>query len=136
MEKEIDFLKMKVDNGADFVLTQLFFDNKDFFNFRDRAIKAGIKIPLVPGIFPILNFNAIRKISSLCGAKIPEILYSKLEKNINVPDEIEKIGIEYSINQIAELIKNGVPGIHFYTMNKSIQIKEIFNSIKDEIVRI
>jgi methylenetetrahydrofolate reductase (NADPH) len=136
IEKEIDFLKMKVDNGADFVITQLFFNNNDFFKFRDRALKAGIKIPIVPGIFPILNFNAIQKITSLCGAKIPENLFEKLEKVKNNNQEIEKIGIEYAIIQINELINNGIQGIHFYTMNKSIQIKEIYNAIKSKIIRL
>ena len=83
-----------------------------------------------------MNFNAIQKITSLCGAKIPSNLGEQLEKNRNNPAEIEKIGIEYAKRQIEHLVIEKVPGIHFYSMNKSIQIKEIYDSIKDKIDRI
>jgi len=129
LEDDINYLKLKVDSGADLIITQLFFDNNDFYRFRDLAVKKGINVPIVPGIFPILNYNAITKITSLCGAKIPFKLNEKLDANKDFKDEIEKIGIEYAVNQINDLLKNNLPGIHFYTMNKSLQIKEIFNQL-------
>jgi len=90
----------------------------------------------VPGIFPILNFNAIKKITSLCGAKIPIDLLKKLEQYQDNEEEIQKIGIDYAINQIGELIENGVYGIHFYSMNRSKATILIYNVIKDKIKRI
>jgi methylenetetrahydrofolate reductase (NADPH) len=136
LKREMDYLKMKVDNGADFIISQLFFNNEDFLNFRDQAIKKGINKPIIPGIFPILNYNAIKKITSLCGAKIPKYLSDNLECKKDNPSEIEKIGIEHAISQSEELIKHDIAGIHFYTMNKSSQIKEIYNSIAKKIIRI
>jgi methylenetetrahydrofolate reductase (NADPH) len=135
-DKNIEYLKMKTDKGVDFIVTQLFLENNDFYRFRDLSVKKGIKIPIVPGIFPILNFNAIQKITSLCGSKIPADIFDLLEKNKENPSEIEKIGIDHAKKQAMDLICNDIPGIHFYTMNKSSQIKEIYNSIKDNISRI
>jgi methylenetetrahydrofolate reductase (NADPH) len=128
-EENIEYLKLKVDRGADLIISQLFFNNEDFYRFRDEAVKKGINIPIIPGIFPILNFNAIKKIASLCGAKIPHDLLNKLENSKDSAVETEKIGIEYATKQTADLIKNGVKGIHFYSMNKSRQIKLIFDNI-------
>lgn len=129
LDQDIEHLKLKVDSGADFIITQLFFDNNDYYRFVDKALKKGIDKPIIPGIFPILNFNAIKKITSLCGAKIPKLLYEKLEKSMDDSLETEKIGIEYAINQVQDLIKNGVKGMHFYTMNRSKQIKEIVSGV-------
>lgn len=136
LEEDIKNLKRKVDNGADFIICQLYYDNKDFFRFLDLTQKEGINVPIIPGIFPILNFNTIKKITSLCGAKIPSILLEKLEKYQDNPEEVEKIGIDYSINQILELLENGVAGIHFYSMNKSKATITIYNTIKEKIERI
>lgn len=130
LDEDINFLKNKVDNGADLIITQLFFDNNAYYKFRDKAVKKGIKIPIIPGIIPILNFKAIQKIISLSNATIPQDLYKKLEKVQDSQEETEKIGINYAIQQIDDLLKNEVKGIHFYTMNKSSQIKEIFNALK------
>lgn len=129
LEEDVNYLKLKIDSGADFVITQLFYDNTDFYKFLDLARKKGINKPIIPGIFPIFNFNTIKKITSLCKAKIPSNLYSKLEKNQDNIEETEKIGIEYAINQAQELINNGVNGLHFYTMNKSRQIKIIISQL-------
>ncbi|HOJ63956.1 MAG TPA: methylenetetrahydrofolate reductase [NAD(P)H] [Spirochaetota bacterium] len=136
LEEDIKNLKRKVDSGADFIVSQLYYDNNDFFKFLDLTRKAGINVPIIPGIFPILNFNTIKKITSLCGAKIPKNLLEKLEKYQDNSEETEKIGIEYAINQTLELIENKIEGIHFYSMNKSKATITIYNSIKDKIKRI
>ena len=135
LKEDIKNLKKKIDNGGDFILTQLYFDNKDFLEFRDLAHKNGINVPIIPRIFPILNYKAIKKISVLCGAKIPQDLLDRLDKNQENADAIENIGIEYAIKQSIELLKYDIPGIHFYTMNKSKQIKQIYNEIKNQIMR-
>ncbi len=136
LQEDIKNLKRKVDSGADFVVSQLYYDNRDFFKFLELTQKEGINVPIIPGIFPILNFNAIKKITSLCGAKIPDNLLQKLEKFQDNSEEIEKIGIDYAIGQTLELIENGVYGIHFYSMNKSKATIMIYNAIREKIERI
>ena len=110
--------------------------NEDYYKFRDLSIKKGITIPIIPGIFPILNYKAIQKITSLCGAKIPANLSASLEKYQDSAEDIEKVGIEYAINQTNELLSNNIDGIHFYSMNKSNEIIEIYNNVVNNIKRI
>ncbi|OHD05366.1 MAG: methylenetetrahydrofolate reductase [NAD(P)H] [Spirochaetes bacterium GWD1_27_9] len=136
LDKDISYLKMKVEAGADVIITQLFFNNDDFYKFRDIAVKKGINIPIIPGIFPILNYKSVQRITSLCGAKIPSNLVSILEKNQDNIEEIEKIGIEYAIKQLDDLLNTDIEGVHFYSMNKSKEIKEIYNGVKNKIKRI
>ena len=124
-EVDLTNLKRKVAAGADFIITQLFYNNEDFYRFRDRAIKTGIRVPIIPGIFPILNYKQIRKIASLCGAKIPSKLNQKIYRSKEKPEETEKHGIEYATIQIEDLIKNDVQGLHIYSMNKSHPAKQI-----------
>jgi methylenetetrahydrofolate reductase (NADPH) len=113
-------LKAKVYAGADFILTQLFFDNADFFEFRDyMAGKLGVRVPIVPGVIAILNPAQILKFTQLCGAKIPPGLRSKLEALGNDEAAAVEFGIQYATRQCEELLKAGVPGLHFYTLNKS-----------------
>ena len=125
LEADLINLKRKVDAGADFIITQLFFNNEDFYRFRDKTIKIGISVPIIPGIFPILNYKQVYRITSLCGAKLP----SKLEQRIyglqEKPDEIEKYGIEYATIQAEDLIKNDADGLHIYSMNKSYPARQI-----------
>lgn len=116
---DLDNLKRKVDAGADIVITQLFFDNRDYFDFVDRARKAGISIPIVPGILPILNWKQVEKIAGMIGAKIPEELKKKLIAQQENPEASRAIGIEHATFQCRELKNAGVPGIHFYTLNKA-----------------
>ena len=134
----VDYLKKKVDSGASFAISQLFFDNRYFFEYMDIVKKNNINIPIIPGIFPILNFNSIYRIKTLSGNKIPEKLYEKLERYQNDNDAIKKIGIEYTSKQTLELLESGIgiEGIHFYTMNKSNEINEIYNNIRDKIARV
>ena len=119
--KHVDwgYLKNKIDAGADYVLTQLFFDNADFYEFREHLRKNGVKIPLVPGIVPILNANQIKRFTAMCGAHIPAALTAKLDTLADDEAAATEFGIEYATEQCRDLLKNGVPGIHFYTLNKS-----------------
>lgn len=130
---DIDNLKKKVDGGADLVILQLFFDNSDFRKFRELTAQKNINVPIVPGIFPILNFSAITKISELCGARIPSDLYERLERCKDDSAEVEKIGIDFAIKQLDELLDDGIEGVHFYTMNKSRQIKDIYRALESKI---
>jgi methylenetetrahydrofolate reductase (NADPH) len=123
-------LKEKVDAGADFVLTQLFFDNADYFEFRDFvAGKLGVGVPLVPGIVPILNAQGIIKFTQTCGAKIPLPLRAKLD-TLGADDEAAaEFGIEFATRQCRELLRAGVPGLHFYTLNKSRSTVQVLNNL-------
>jgi methylenetetrahydrofolate reductase (NADPH) len=113
-------LKEKTDAGADFILTQLFFDNADYFEFRDYvAGKLGVCVPLVPGVIPILSASQITKFTQLCGAKIPPPLRSKLDQLAGNDEAAAEFGIEYAAKQCEELLRAGAPGLHFYTLNKS-----------------
>lgn len=114
-----EHLKAKVDAGADFVLTQLFFDNADFFEFRDHvAGKLGVRVPIVPGVISILNAAQIIKFTALCGSKIPPALRVKLDALGTDEAAATEFGIEYATRQCEELLRAGVPGLHFYTLNK------------------
>jgi len=123
-------LKEKVDAGAEFVLTQLFFDNADFFEFRDYvAGKLGVRVPLVPGIIPILNAAQITKFTQLCSAKIPPPLRATLDRLGNNDEAAVEFGIEYATNQCRELLRAGVPGLHFYTLNKSRSTVQVLKNL-------
>lgn len=130
IDQDIKYLKYKVDHGVDFVVTQLFFDNNYYFDFVDRARKAGVSVPIIPGIMPITNFKQIKKFTQMCGSKIPLDLVQKLEPHQeNLPKTYE-IGVEFAINQCRQLLEKGAPGLHFYTLNKSRATVDIFSSIK------
>ncbi len=120
--KQVDwnYLKGKIDAGADYVLTQLFFDNGDFFEFRDHLTKKlGVNVPLVPGIIPILSATQIKKFTAMCGARIPARLAARLDEIGTDDNAAVEFGIEYATEQCRELLKAGAPGIHFYTLNKA-----------------
>ena len=113
-----EFLAQKVRNGADFIVTQLFFDNEDFYEFRDYlTTKLGVNVPIIPGVLPVLSAKQTLKFVELCGAKLPPAFVSKLA---SLPDDeaVIEYGIEYATRQCEALLKSGVPGIHFYTLNK------------------
>jgi len=130
MEQDLKNLKFKVDKGVNFLVTQLFFDNNYYFDFVDRARKAGIEIPIIPGIMPITNFKQIKRFTDMCGANIPQELVCKLEPYQDNLSKTYDIGVEFSINQCRELLARGVPGLHFYTLNKSRATVDIYSSIK------
>ncbi len=133
LERDIYYFKKKVEAGADFAITQMFFDNRYFYNFMELVQKENINIPIIPGIMPITNFKQIRKFALMCGATIPETLVKKLEKYENNKEELAKVGIEFAIEQCIDLLKNGVKGLHFYTLNKSKATLEIYKAIKEYI---
>jgi len=113
-------LKAKVDEGADFVLTQLFFDNADFLEFRDHLTKKlGVKVPICPGVLPILSAAQIKRFTTMCGAKMPAALVERLNQMADDDEAATEYGIEYATRQCEELLREGVPGIHFYTLNKA-----------------
>jgi methylenetetrahydrofolate reductase (NADPH) len=124
-------LKEKVDAGADFILTQLFFDNADFFEFRDYLTgKLGVNVPLVPGIVSILSTAQITKFTQLCGAKIPPSLRQKLDSLGDNDEAAVEFGIEYATQQCKDLLRSGVPGLHFYTLNKSYSTVQILKNLE------
>jgi methylenetetrahydrofolate reductase (NADPH) len=115
-----EHLREKIEAGADFVLTQLFFDNADFFEFREHLVgRLGVRVPLVPGIIPILSAAQIQKFTQLCGAKIPPALARKLEQYAQDDAACAEFGIEYATRQCEALLRAGVPGLHFYTLNRA-----------------
>ena len=117
--RDLEHLKRKVDNGGCFVITQLFFDNDDFYRFRDTARAAGIRVPIVAGIMPILNVAQIKRFVSMCGAKIPNPLLLKLESLEQDAEAVYAAGVDYATNQCQDLLNNDVDGLHFYTLNRS-----------------
>ena len=128
--RDLEHLQRKVDNGGNFVVTQLFFDNADFYAFRDAARAMGIKVPIIAGIMPITNVAQIKRFVSMCGAKIPHPLLTKLESLESDAEAVHNAGVEYAIKQCQDLLKNQVEGLHFYTLNKSkatVQIVKALN---------
>jgi len=128
-DDDLKNLKLKVDAGADFIVTQLFFHNDDFYRFRDRAMAMKIRVPIIPGIFPILNYKQILRITELCGAKIPPALGERLCWLKDKPGEVEKYGIEYAQQQAWDLIRNEVCGLHICTMNQSRAARKIVREL-------
>lgn len=128
-EADIENLKRKVDEGGDFVITQLFFNNDEYFRFVDRAARAGIHCRIIPGIMPITNFGQIKKFSEMCGAVIPPRLVEALTEVESDPTEVALIGLEHAMIQCRELIAGGAPGLHFYTLNKSAATRIIFENL-------
>ena len=111
-------LKRKVDAGADIVVTQLFYNNEDYYKFVDRCVAIGIDIPIVPGILPATNLAQIQRIAGMCKASLPPRFLERLQQNSD-PDWQFQVGVEFAQEQVADLLKNNVPGIHFYVLNKS-----------------
>jgi methylenetetrahydrofolate reductase (NADPH) len=128
-DDDLKNLKKKVDAGADFIVTQLFFNNDDFYRFRDRALALKINVPIIPGIFPILNYKQVLRITELCGAKIPSALGEKLCWLKDKPEDVEKYGIEYAQKQARDLLHNEVRGLHICTMNQSRAARKIVREL-------
>ncbi len=118
-EIDLQNLKRKVDSGADIVITQLFYSNDDFFRFRDRCAKIGIHVPIVPGVLPVTNLAQIRRITDMCGARLPEPFVADLEAHDGSPEDQFEVGVDFATAQVQALLDSGVPGIHFYVLNKS-----------------
>lgn len=130
MESDLNHLKLKQDAGAEFLITQLFFDNDYFYRFREHATQKGINIPICTGIMPVTTAKQLGTTVSLSGASIPKSMSDLIAKYGDSPEDMRKAGIDYSIRQILDLKQNGVDGIHLYTMNKPKMAAEIVNSIR------
>ena len=142
LTSDLRFLKQKVDAGASFLVTQLFFDNDVYFQFVDEARAIGIDVPIIPGIMPITDVAQIKTITGMCGACIPHSLLRQLEQRAPFPSAVLQLGVSYATLQCAELLARGAPGIHFYTLNRSPATQAILAAlrllrpwVKREVVR-
>jgi methylenetetrahydrofolate reductase (NADPH) len=126
---DLKFLKEKVDAGATTVITQLFFDNDDYYRFAEDLRKLGLRVPIVPGVLPILSASQVRRFTALCCAKIPAKLESQLAKVETDDEAAVEVGIEYATRQCEELIKFGIKGLHFYSLNKSYSVSAICKNL-------
>ena len=129
LDSDTYYAKKKVDQGADFLISQLFYDNRYFFDFMERAERAGIEVPIVPGVLPILNTAQIRRFTSLCGATIPPDLDTKLEQFAEDENAVRDLGVDYATRQVEELWANGVPGVHFYVLNRTYSVSRILANL-------
>ena len=129
-EADLEHLVAKVEAGVEVLITQLFFDNRFYFEFVERARAAGITLPIAAGIMPITNVDQIERFTKMCGATIPDALHDRLEPVRDDADEVVRIGIEHATEQCADLLRRGVPGIHFYTLNRSGSTRTILENLK------
>jgi methylenetetrahydrofolate reductase (NADPH) len=129
-ESDLRYLKEKVDAGARFLITQLFFDNAVYYEFVARARDIGIDVPIIPGIMPVTDLGQLKRFTSLCGATIPDALLSELELRSDTSEAVAELGVAYATLQCADLLANGAPGIHFYTLNKSHSTRAILGALQ------
>jgi methylenetetrahydrofolate reductase (NADPH) len=129
LQTDLKYTRRKVNSGADFLITQLFYDNGDFFSFVDRARQAGIDVPIIPGVLPILSTGQIRRFTALCGAKIPPALDRQLDRYADDDDAVREMGVEHATGQVRELWDAGVPGVHFYVLNRSYSVSKILTNL-------
>jgi methylenetetrahydrofolate reductase (NADPH) len=129
-EDDLAHLKAKVDAGLEFVVTQLFFDNAFYFDFVERARRRGINVPIVPGIMPITNFEQVNRIVRMCGVTVPMRLSLAMEQVKDNPEAVSQLGVAHATVQCVELLRRGVPGIHFYTLNRSPATRMIVSALK------
>ena len=127
---DLQYARMKQDLGADFLITQLFYNNSHYYDLLERAEKTGIEVPIVPGVLPILSTPQIRRFTSLCGATIPADLDQKLERFADDNRAVREIGVEHATKQVQDLWANGVPGVHFYVLNRSYSISRILQELR------
>ena len=132
-EHDLRYIKLKVDTGADFLITQLFFDNRSYFDFVERARKAGIDVPIVPGLMPVPSRRSLRFMTAMSGASVPADLQAEID---SAPDDdaIRDIGVRHCIAQCAELLDSGVPGLHFYTFNRARAPMEILSALRGQLL--
>lgn len=126
---DLDNLKRKVDAGADVIITQLFYDNVDFYRFRDDCVAAGITVPIIPGVLPVTNFTQAQRIASMCKARIPADLETAMTAS-DSPEDQFRVGVEHARKQTIDLIEQGVPGIHYYVLNKSDAAAELLDGLQ------
>jgi methylenetetrahydrofolate reductase (NADPH) len=128
-ESDLTNLRRKVDAGGQVVITQLFYRNEDFFRFVERCHEAGIRVPIIPGVLPVTNLSQIKRIATLCGARLPDDFVNALAAHDADPAGQFEVGVEFAIRQVQELLAHGVPGIHFYVLNKSQATARILRSV-------
>ena len=129
LEMDMHYTKQKIDAGADFAITQMFFDNRFFYEFLERVEKADIRVPIIPGILPITDIDRVNKFCQKCGATIPDYVVRRFSQAGTSTEEARKIGIEVTTEQCADLLKNGIRYFHFYTLNQSDAVTEIVNNL-------
>ena len=129
-ETDLRYTREKVEAGARFLITQLFFDNAVYYDYVARARDAGIDVPIIPGIMPITNVNQVKRFTQMCGATIPTGLLRELELRSDQPDAVADFGVAYATMQCADLLANGAPGIHFYTLNRSPSTRAILSALR------
>jgi len=129
-ESDLRYLKEKVDAGARFLITQLFFDNQAYYDFVARARDIGIDAPIIPGIMPITDAGQIKRVTEMCGANIPARLLRELELRGDQPGAVTDLGVAYATLQCADLLAHGAPGIHFYTLNRSPATRAILSALR------
>lgn len=132
-EADLRYLKKKVDAGADVVITQLFFDNDDYYRYVEDVRRLGVKVPIVPGLLPIQSTAQTRRFTALCGSRIPPRLETLLAKVENDETAALELGIEYASRQCEDLLSFGVPGIHFYSLNRSLSVKAILENLSSRL---
>lgn len=131
--QDLDHLKRKVDAGADALITQLFFENNHFLAFRDRCEAAGIRVPIVPGLMPITSVEQVKRFTEMCGASFPGRLLAELDRAASDPQEVIEMGVMHAIAQCEGLLAEGVPGIHFYTLNRSPATRLVVSSLRRSV---
>ena len=119
LETDLDHLKKKIDAGGDFVTTQLFYDNACYFSYFDQCRAHGIQTLILPGVLPVISLKQVERLSSMCGAKVPPSLLQDLERAGGEGTEAEKVGLDWTVRQIEELLEAGAPGVHLYILNDS-----------------
>jgi methylenetetrahydrofolate reductase (NADPH) len=129
LEMDMYYTKQKIDAGADFAITQMFFDNSYFYSFLERAAKADIKIPIIAGIMAITDIGRIKRFSQICGATLPDKIIQRFEKVGSTPEEAKKVGIEVATEQCADLLKHGLRYFHFFTLNQSDAVLQIVSNL-------
>ncbi|MGE3540657.1 MAG: methylenetetrahydrofolate reductase [NAD(P)H] [Candidatus Tectimicrobiota bacterium] len=131
---DLEYLRAKVACGADFITTQLFFDAQDYFTFCTRAQHLGIRARIIPGIMPITNYRQIVRFTTMCGASLPAALQARLEPVADDPEAVLEIGVDWAGQQCEALLAGGAPGVHFYTLNRSLATQRIFERLRDSSV--
>jgi methylenetetrahydrofolate reductase (NADPH) len=130
LARDLAHLKLKVDAGVDFLVTQLLFDNQHYFRFVERARAAGIQVPVLPGVMPLTNVDQIERFTAMCGASIPPPLRAAMEVRRSDPEASLQLGVAYASLQCADLLRRGAPGVHFYTLNRSPSSRAILAALR------
>jgi methylenetetrahydrofolate reductase (NADPH) len=129
-ESDLRYAREKVEAGASFLITQLFFDNELYFDFVENARAAGVDVPIIPGIMPITNYGQIKRFTEMCGATIPDELTTQLDGRADDPEAVAELGVAYATLQCSDLLARGAPGIHFYTLNRSPSTRAILAALR------